>query len=272
MRRPCERWSASLRLCSRGNHYDSFKEQITDRVLQTQVSKWTQLTKNANEDTDAFLTRILDEIQAKGDYAKLLEVLKFASQANRDQEKTSTISSRAGPSINTSRPNALKGLEDNLAGYTNYRLVVAAPTNKYTPTKEAEAALKTLQEKDPAAFKSYEGVLLEEIRFACTDADDPRPGARPPVLPGFPPTMGKNAWKLFVWLLVFVACREVRAEEGAQKDAYAHWPPGWVSAYERFAAFHRRAKKDVSRESTCRSSQPVRFFIPYGYSRPRPSI
>jgi hypothetical protein len=47
---------------------------------------------------------------------------------------------------------------------TNYRLVIGSPTGKYVPLTQAQDGLKRLQEKNPDLVKSYEGIVLEEIR------------------------------------------------------------------------------------------------------------
>lgn len=56
--------------------------------------------------------------------------------------------------------------------------------------------------------------------------------------------MEKNGWPFFLWLLVFFVCSEVQASDRVQKNAYANWPPGWVSAYERFENFIRQKQEN----------------------------
>lgn len=159
---------AIARLSSNGNaasmgYYDALKNQIFSRFIAGKAKAWTQLTQNSGEDTMDFLGRILDELQTKNDYAMQLEVIGFASSLNRTQSAPRFVNDRGGIQLFVAAQR-LETAGDILGAITNYRSVVGSAGGKYVPMAQAEAALKKLSESNPEAFKSYEGVILEEVR------------------------------------------------------------------------------------------------------------
>lgn len=93
----------------------------------------------------------------------MLEVMKFSDQISRSVPGASFGRDRIAIDQFLAAQR-FEGIGDTLAAVTNYRLVVAAPAGKYTPTAQAQESLKKLQEKNPEIFKSYEGAVMEELR------------------------------------------------------------------------------------------------------------
>jgi len=144
-------------------YYDSLKSQILGRVIQNKAPAWTKLTLNPGEEPAAFFGRVLDELNAKGDYPTMIEVMKYADQINRPPGNGGYTKDRmvldqflAGQRF--------ENVGDVQAAVTNYRLVVGSPMSKYIPTGRAEESLKKLYEKNPEAFKNNDSALTEEIR------------------------------------------------------------------------------------------------------------
>lgn len=158
-----ERLSSSGGNVASKGYYDSIKNQILSRFIEGKAPAWSQLTQNSGEDIMDYLGRILDELQAKNDYATQLEILDLVSSLNRSQPTPPFLSARNSIQLFVAAQRFEK-TGDILAAVTNYRMVVGSATGKYVPMAQAEAALKKLNESNPEAFKNYEGVLLEEMR------------------------------------------------------------------------------------------------------------
>lgn len=145
------------------SYYEPLKSRILSTVMQRKTQSWSKLTLNPGEEPAAFLGRILDELQTKGDYPTMVEVMKFSDQMSRPNgvgaftaERQAIERFRAGQ--------RLEAAGDPLGAMTNYRSVIASAGGKYVPTAQAQEAFKKLQEKNPELFKSADAALLEEIR------------------------------------------------------------------------------------------------------------
>lgn len=147
--------------------YVPIRSQLETLVLQNQVKKWTALTLNPGEDNAGFVSRIIDELSAKGEYAKLIEVLAFSDKVNRGQPNPSgTATSSVAERTAIERFLAAQRFEsagDLVAAANNYRAVVATAGPR-VPTKQAEEALKSILEKNPEIAKNTDGLVLEELR------------------------------------------------------------------------------------------------------------
>ncbi|MDR3401041.1 MAG: hypothetical protein P4L99_00975 [Chthoniobacter sp.] len=144
-------------------YYNPIKSQIEARLLKEKARSWTKLAQDPGEPTHNYLGRILDELKARDDYATMLEVMTLANQVDRTATPlASTIDRQAIEQFLAGQ--RFEKLGDGLAAVTSYRIVIGLPTGKYAPLDKAQEALKGLQIKYPEAFKSYEGVLLEQIR------------------------------------------------------------------------------------------------------------
>jgi tetratricopeptide (TPR) repeat protein len=145
------------------NYYEPLKSRILSTVMQRKTQGWSKLTLNPGEDPTAFLGRILDELQAKGDYTTMVEVMKFSDQMSR-QNATGALTAERQAMERFLAGQRLEAAGDPLGAMTNYRNVIASAGGKYVPTAQAQEAFKKLQEKNPDLFKSGDAVILEEIR------------------------------------------------------------------------------------------------------------
>jgi hypothetical protein len=144
-------------------YYTPIKGQIESRVLKDKVGAWTKLPQNPNEAPRDYLARILDEMKERADYATMLEVMAFASEVERTGKTLASLANRQAIEQFLAGQRFEK-VGDGVAAITSYRLVVGLPASKYAPTDKAAEALTGLLTKYPEAFKSYEGVLSEQIR------------------------------------------------------------------------------------------------------------
>ncbi len=143
---------------------DQMLVQVLTQQLEIKAKAWTKLSPNPGEDARSYVGRILDELQAAKNYKVMLEVLNFAEQPMRYQKPLASLQKERTAIDQFLAAQRFEQLNDTVAAVTNYRFVVGSAGGKYVPMEEAEAALKRLREKDPEAFKSYEGVLAEELR------------------------------------------------------------------------------------------------------------
>jgi hypothetical protein len=144
-------------------YYVPIKAQIESRLLTTKAKSWTKLEQNPGESATTYLRRILDELRERNDYPTMLEVMSFANQI--DHSSPAAFSSTERQSIEhflAGQRFAKAG--DSLAAVTSYRMAISDSSGKYAPVEKAQEELKELQTKYPDAFKSYEGVLLEQMR------------------------------------------------------------------------------------------------------------
>ncbi|MGH8048357.1 MAG: hypothetical protein ACREKL_14030, partial [Chthoniobacterales bacterium] len=65
------------------SYYAPISAQILTYILQQNVQKWTKLSFNSGETPASYLKRILEELQARGDYVSMIEVLRFSEQMAR---------------------------------------------------------------------------------------------------------------------------------------------------------------------------------------------
>ena len=165
-------------------YYTPIKEQIEAYLLRAKMSAWTKLTQNPNESVQAYLGRVLEDLKARGDYGTILEVMAFAGQVDRSANTLFSSSERQAIEQFLAGQRFEK-VGDGLAAVTSYRIVVGLPAGKYSPTDLAVEALKRLQTKYPEAFKSYEGVVLEQLR-ALGQQFQFLQQARPPGYPNRP--------------------------------------------------------------------------------------
>jgi hypothetical protein len=139
--------------------------QIVELQVQRKAPSWTKLPRNPDEDVRAYLNRILDDLMATGNFAKLLEVVKFADVSLRALQRMTTFARDRSALEEYLAAQRFESAGDLLGAASHYRLVIGTTGfGKYTPMAQAQAALKQIREKHPEAFKSYEGVLLEEVR------------------------------------------------------------------------------------------------------------
>ena len=144
-------------------YYAPIKAQIEARLVQDKAKAWTKLTANPGEPARNYLLRIVDELKERGDYATMLDVMSFATQIDRTAAPLFSAADRQAIEQFLAGQRFEK-VGDALAAVTSYRIVINLSGGKYVPVDQAQQALKDLQAKYPEAFKSYDGVLLEQMR------------------------------------------------------------------------------------------------------------
>jgi hypothetical protein len=139
------------------------KVRVVGRLLDLEAKKWTHLPRNPEEGDVAYLERILDELSARGDYATMLDAMKLSDDVALISPGSSFARDRGiiGQYLIAQR---FDKAGDPMGAVTYYRMVMASTGGKQIPYDSATEALKRLKEKNPEAFKSYDGVLLEEIQ------------------------------------------------------------------------------------------------------------
>lgn len=170
------------------SYYEPLKNRILGTILQRKAQTWSKLTQDGNEDANSFLGRILDELQTAGDYAKMIEVMKFSDQLNR-QNSSNQFSADRTAIERFLAAQRFESVGDDFGAMTNYRLVIGSLGGKYSPITQAQEAFKKLQAKNPEAYKGGEAAILEEIRslkmMIQSMAGRMAPGGRPyPQMPG----------------------------------------------------------------------------------------
>jgi hypothetical protein len=161
-------------------YYSPLKAQIEAHIVKAKMPAWTKLAQNIDESTQAYLGRVLDDLKARNEWATILEVATFANQVDRSSSTLSSANRQAIEQFLAGQ--RFEKIGDGLAAVTSYRIAVGLPAGKYSPIDSATEALKGLQAKYPEAFKSYDGVVLEQLR-ALTQQVQILQSGRPP---GFP--------------------------------------------------------------------------------------
>lgn len=161
------RWNSSG-MTETMDYYAPIREQLQDQITSNMMLKWTTLKPSPNEEVQAYVERVIDDLSAKGDYAKIVEVSSFADLIRRSKpDPNGAVVTNAGADrASIERFLAAQRFEaagDFLAAMTNYRSVVGSSA-PHAPIKPAEEALKRLIEKYPDLAKNNDGVVLEELK------------------------------------------------------------------------------------------------------------
>jgi hypothetical protein len=140
-------------------YFTSLKNKLFDSVVAARVKSVAGLEPDRERGWAELLQRAMERLQDKGDYNGVLELQKVQESLDR----------RPGNAESTSIQHFLaaqrfEAAGDILSAIIEYRTVVATPTGKFIPQKEASDGLKRLQERNPEAFKGYEGAVLQELR------------------------------------------------------------------------------------------------------------
>lgn len=125
--------------------YSSIAKQIRDRLLREAVSQWGEFEQQTGESDSAYLSRIVDELNSRHEYAKLRDALAFSARYLRTDESQGSrvmIDCFLGGQ-------RLEEAGDFAAAVTNYRIVVASSA-EFAPTEAAQEGLRRIKDHDPS--------------------------------------------------------------------------------------------------------------------------
>lgn len=143
--------------------FESVRDQLTRQALTMKLSALLGMQPKPEEDLQEFIARALIQLQEKGDYSAMLDVIRSFERLAWPGRGSPLATDR----VAIQRFLAAQRFEsvgDAVAAVNDYRHVVGTIDGKYAPIKEATAALERLKSKNPEAFTNYEGVVLDELR------------------------------------------------------------------------------------------------------------
>ncbi len=144
-------------------HYDRLRGDFVKRLFAVRLQPLSNLQQEPKEDLQAYVVRVLAQLQAKEDYAGMVEVIKLAERLFRTTGGFAITQDRTA----IERFLAARRFEaagDFLVAVNEYRAVVSAVGGPYAPTKQASEALQRLKEKSPEIFNDATTIVLQEIR------------------------------------------------------------------------------------------------------------
>ncbi|MDD5201041.1 MAG: hypothetical protein PHC88_14710 [Terrimicrobiaceae bacterium] len=160
----CRRWLQPIRTA------------IRQRLTAGELQQITGAKPRSDESSNTMLRRVLDGLQAGGEYTKMSDLVTEISMlpATTLYGKVDYPWSPGDATALLAYANAskLEQAGDALAAVNEYRRVItSAQGGKYAPTAEAQKAIERLKKSHPEAFADIDGVVLDELRQIRQELD-----------------------------------------------------------------------------------------------------
>lgn len=138
-------------------------EQINTLLVMDVLKGSSGVAARADENPQEYMTRILDGLKDKEDYAGMIEVLSTYQRTGQEIPPAWAIGRTALDRFVAGKRFDEAG--DVYAAVTSYRMVLnTSGKSPYAPVEAAQAALKRIGETHPDALKNSDSMILEEIQ------------------------------------------------------------------------------------------------------------